>query len=180
MTTQTSFCRNYKLPKCETIPECFMDFIDLRQKALIIFLLITTQVVAQSPEYQAKKQRLLQERSPFEKIVSQEEPRELVYEDELVIAFRGLRDQAPVHLLIVPKRRINTVNDLNDEDALLLGRMILVAKKIAKEKGIDETGYRLVINTNEDAGQSVFHIHLHLLGGARLGPMVDQTIMKKD
>lgn len=130
---------------------------------------------SQSKQYTEKKNRLLGEMSPFEKIIARSEPRELEYEDSDVVVFKGLRDQAPVHLLIVPKRRINTLNEATVEDALLLGKMILVAQQIAKEKGIAETGYRLVFNTNEDSGQSVFHIHLHLLGGMKLGPMVDQT-----
>lgn len=147
---------------------------------LLFFCLVLPFVLrGQSQEYQVKKEKLLSEKSPFERIISREDPRALEYEDEDVVVFKGLRDQAPVHLLIVPKKRINTMNDATEADALLLGKMLLVAQKIAKKKGIAETGYRLVINTNENAGQSVFHIHMHLLGGANLGPMTDQTIMKK-
>ena len=76
--------------------------------------------------------------------------------------------------MIVPKKEIYTINDTDNSDIELLGKMMLVAKKLAKEKGISETGYRLSINVNEDAGQSVFHIHMHLLGGKKLGPMVTQ------
>ena len=101
-------------------------------------------------------------------------PATIVYEDDDVIAFVPLRLQAPVHLLIVPKKEIHTINDATDEDALVLGKLFLVAKKLAKEKGIAETGYRLSMNINEDAGQSVFHLHMHLLGGKKLGPMVTQ------
>ena len=101
-------------------------------------------------------------------------PATIVYEDDDVIAFVPLRLQAPVHLLIVPKKEIHTINDVTDEDALVLGKLFLVAKKLAKEKGISETGYRLSININEDAGQSVFHLHMHLLGGQKLGPMLTQ------
>jgi len=97
-----------------------------------------------------------------------------VYEDEDIIAFVPLRLQAPVHLLIVPKKEIHTINEVSEEDTLLLGKLFLVAKKLAKEQGISETGYRLSININEDAGQSVFHLHMHLLGGKTLGPMVTQ------
>lgn len=147
----------------------------MKQLLIIAIILVQNVCYAQTETYLEKKNRLLKEKSPFEKIVEGTEKRELFYEDDYVIAFKGLREQAPVHLLIVPKKRINTVNEITDEDALLLGKMILAAKKIAKEQGISETGYRLVMNTNEDAGQSVFHIHLHLLGGMKLGPMVDQT-----
>ena len=82
--------------------------------------------------------------------------------------------QARVHVLIVPKKEIPTINDINDKDAMVLGKLFLVAKKLAKEKGIAETGYRLVMNINEDSGQSVFHLHMHLLGGEKLGPMMTQ------
>ena len=92
-------------------------------------------------------------------------PAKIVYEDDDVIAFVPLRLQAPVHLLIVPKKEIPTVNDATDEDLIVFGKMFLVAKKLAKENGISETGYRLTVNVNEDAGQSVFHLHMHLLGG---------------
>ena len=131
--------------------------------------------VAQSPEYQIQKEQKLSTKSPFEKIVDRELPANIVYEDDEIIAFQPLGNQAPVHFLIVPKKRIPTLNDVQEEDALLIGKMVLVAQKVAKEQGVAETGYRLVFNTNEDSGQSVFHIHLHLLGGHQLGPIVDQT-----
>ncbi len=86
-----------------------------------------------------------------------------------------MRTQAPVHFLIVPKKEIYTINDISTDDTLLLGKMFLVAKELAKEKGISETGYRLSMNINEDAGQSVFHLHMHLLGGEKLGPMESQN-----
>ena len=79
-----------------------------------------------------------------------------------------------MHLLIVPKKEIHTINDVSEEDLLVLGKLFLVAKKLAKENGIAESGYRLSINVNEDAGQSVFHLHMHLLGGEKLGPMMTQ------
>ncbi len=97
-----------------------------------------------------------------------------MYQDEDVIALKSFGAQLPVHLLVIPKKRIATINDVSENEAQLLGKMILVAKQLAKEQGISETGYRLVFNTNEDAGQSAFHIHLHVLGGHRTGPMVDQ------
>ncbi|MFD2513145.1 histidine triad nucleotide-binding protein [Pontibacter locisalis] len=115
------------------------------------------------------------EGSIFSKIIKREAPATIVYEDDDVIAFVPNRLQAPVHLLIVPKKEIPTINDITEEDAMLLGKLFLVAKKLAKENGIAETGYRLAMNINEDAGQSVFHLHMHLLGGKKLGPMVTQT-----
>lgn len=142
---------------------------------LIILLLLTTSMCwSQSPEYQKKKAEKLEKSSVFTKIINRELEATIVYEDEDIIAFVPLRLQAPVHLLIVPKKEIHTINDVSEEDTLLLGKLFLVAKKLAKEQGISETGYRLTMNINEDAGQSVFHLHMHLLGGKSLGPMVTQ------
>ena len=128
----------------------------------------------QSLEYQKQKAEKIEKGSVFTKIINRELPATIVYEDDNIIAFVPLRLQAPVHLLIVPKKEIPTVNDATDEDLIVLGKMFLVAKKLAKENGISETGYRLTVNVNEDAGQSVFHLHMHLLGGAKLGPMLTQ------
>jgi len=126
------------------------------------------------PLIKKKKAKKIAAGSVFTKIINREAPATIVYEDEDIIAFVPLRLQAPVHLLIVPKKEIPTINDIEEADALMLGKMFLVAKKLAKEKGIAETGYRLSMNINEDAGQSVFHLHLHLMGGKKLGPMVTQ------
>jgi histidine triad (HIT) family protein len=123
-------------------------------------------------EYQAMKEKKLLEKSPFEKIIAGELPRNLVFEDDYVVAFVPLKPQAPVHYLIVPKKRINTVNDITDADVVALGHLFLAAKAVAEKFGISETGYRLAINTNRDAGQSEFHIHMHLLGGVDVGPMM--------
>ncbi len=144
---------------------------------VILLLVLPIFTFAQSAEYQEKKAAKLAKPSPFEGVIANAGVggnRELEYEDDDIVAFEPLRLQAPVHFLVVPKRRIPTLNDLTEEDALLVGRMILVAQQLAKKHGIDETGYRLAFNTNEDSGQSVFHIHLHLLGGKKLGPMVEQ------
>ncbi|WP_438482440.1 histidine triad nucleotide-binding protein [Oleiharenicola lentus] len=130
---------------------------------------------AGSPEYAAKKTAKLAAPSPFEAIIAGKTDTQLVYQDELCVAFVPLRRQAPVHLLIVPKKRINTLNDVSEADTKLLGHLLVVAKQLAREQGIAESGYRLTFNTNEDSGQSVFHIHLHLLGGMPLGPMLPQT-----
>ena len=143
-----------------------------------LFIFLASSAYAQSEAYQKTKEEKLGQKSPFEKIWDEELPAEVVYKDDEIIAFVPLRRQTPVHFLIVPKKRIPTINDLTAEDALLVGKMILKAKDLAKEYGIAETGFRLAFNTNEDSGQSVFHLHLHLLGGAKTGPMVDQEIMK--
>jgi len=129
---------------------------------------------SQSEIYQKNKKEKIEKGSVFTKIIKREIPATIVYEDEDIIAFVPIRLQAPVHLLIVPKKEIYTINEVTEEDTLLLGKLFLVAKKLAKEKGISETGYRLAMNINEDAGQSVFHLHMHLLGGEKLGPMMPQ------
>ncbi|MCB8978948.1 MAG: HIT domain-containing protein [Ardenticatenaceae bacterium] len=108
----------------------------------------------------------------FSKIVAGEIPADVVYQDELVTAFRDINPQAPTHILIVPNKEIATVNDLTEADELVAGRLLLVAKKLAAQEGIAEDGYRLMINCNEHGGQEVFHLHLHLLGGRPLGPML--------
>ena len=142
---------------------------------LTFCLLCGLQASGQSKAYTEKKAAKLAVKSPFEKIWDGELPAEVVYKDEEIIAFVPLRRQTPVHYLIVPKKRITTINELEDDDALLVGKMFIVARDLAKKYGIADTGYRLAINTNEDSGQSVFHLHLHLLGGMKTGPMVDQT-----
>ncbi len=90
---------------------------------------------------------------------------DLLYEDDHVLAFKDINPQAPVHFLVIPRQHISTLNDLDDSHAELIGRMYLAAKKIAKEQGIAEGGYRSLINCNAEAGQSVWHVHLHVLGG---------------
>lgn len=104
----------------------------------------------------------------FCKIIKRELPSEIVYEDDDVLAFRDIKPQAPVHVLIIPKRHIASLDDLTEEDENAMGRAMLVASKLARDLGISE-GYRVVTNCGEDAGQSVFHIHMHLLGGRSLG-----------
>lgn len=88
-----------------------------------------------------------------------------VYEDTEVYAFRDIAPQAPLHVLVVPKRHIATINDLREEDTALVGKLFLAAKQVAAEAGVAEAGYRTVMNCNAEAGQSVFHLHLHVLGG---------------
>ena len=108
----------------------------------------------------------------FAKIISGEVPADIVYRDDLVTAFRDINPAAPTHILIVPNKVIPTVNDLTEADEQTAGRLLLVAAKIAAQEGIAESGYRLIINCNNDGGQEVYHLHLHLLGGRRLGRMV--------
>ncbi len=102
---------------------------------------------------------------PFCKMVSGEINVDTLYEDEQVLAFRDINPQAPLHALIIPKTHLSTLNDVTQEQAPLLGRMMHTAVKLAAQEGYDERGYRCVINCNAEAGQSVFHIHLHLLAG---------------
>lgn len=108
----------------------------------------------------------------FSKIIAKEIPADIVYEDDLALAFRDIAPQAPVHILIIPKKEIPTVNDVEASDEAVLGRLFTVAARIAREAGIAEGGYRLIVNCNEDGGQEVFHLHMHLLGGRSLGPML--------
>ncbi|MEY8214074.1 MAG: HIT domain-containing protein [Colwellia sp.] len=114
----------------------------------------------------------MSEETIFSKIIRQEIPTPLLYQDELVSAFRDIAPRANTHILIVPNKHIATINDVCEADELAMGRMISVAKKLAKEEGIDENGYRLIINCNKDGGQEVFHVHMHLLGGQQLGAML--------
>ena len=143
--------------------------------SIFIFLILTLGANAQSKVYKDKKAYKLTQKSPFEKIWDGELPAEVVYKDKEIIAFVPLRRQTPVHFLIVPKKRITTITNMEDEDAGLVGRMFIVARDLAMKYGISETGFRLAINTNEDSGQSVFHLHIHLMGGIKTGSMVEQT-----
>lgn len=112
------------------------------------------------------------EETIFSKIIRKEIPAAIVYQDELVTAFRDIAPQAPTHILIVPNKFIPTLNHLTSDDEAAMGRLFTVAAKIAKEEGIAENGYRLIMNCNQHGGQEVFHIHLHLLGGEPLGKML--------
>lgn len=108
----------------------------------------------------------------FSKIIRKEIPSDIVFQDDKVTAFRDISPQAPTHILIIPNKLIPTVNDVQEEDEIVLGHMMIVAAKIAKQEGIDKSGYRLIVNCNEDAGQEIFHIHMHLLGGKKLGRLI--------
>jgi histidine triad (HIT) family protein len=95
-------------------------------------------------------------------------PAAMVFEDDEIMAFRDLHPQAPTHLLLIPRQHIATINDTTDENQALLGKMILRAKKIAQAEGFSDAGYRLIFNINPNGGQTVYHIHLHLLGGRQM------------
>lgn len=101
----------------------------------------------------------------FCKLVNGDIPATILYQDEDVIAFEDIMPKAPTHFLVIPKRHISTLNDLTDEDAQLVGKLPIVAAKVAKQIGISDDGYRVVMNCNEMGGQTVYHIHMHVLGG---------------
>lgn len=101
----------------------------------------------------------------FGRIAAGEIPADIVYEDDDLVAFRDLSPQAPTHILIIPRKPIRTLNDVEEADAELVGKLFLAAAKVAKQVGIAEAGYRVVVNCNAVGGQTVFHLHLHLLGG---------------
>ncbi|MBT3189969.1 MAG: histidine triad nucleotide-binding protein [Anaerolineae bacterium] len=104
----------------------------------------------------------------FCKIIAKEAPAEILYSDEFVTAFRDIQPAAPIHILIVPNKHIPSLNEVTPEDEILIGHLHTVAQKLAKEEGIAERGYRVVINTGKEGGQMVYHLHLHLMGGKKL------------
>lgn len=108
----------------------------------------------------------------FCKIVARELPSNIVYEDEDVLGFHDIQPQAPVHLLFIPKKHVASMNEMGEEDWPLLGKLHKAAVQTAKQMGLSESGYRLINNCGKDAGQVVFHLHYHLLGGGPLGPLV--------
>jgi histidine triad (HIT) family protein len=112
------------------------------------------------------------EETIFSKIIRREIPTDILYQDELVTAFRDINPRAPSHILIVPNKLIPTTNDIEAEDEMALGRLFTVAKKLANQEGIATDGYRLIVNCNTHGGQEVYHIHMHLLGGRPLGPLL--------
>ncbi len=112
------------------------------------------------------------EETIFSKIIRKEISADILYQDDLVTAFRDINPRAPSHILIIPNKLIPTVNDVEESDELALGRMFTVAKKLAEKEGIAEDGYRLLVNCNSHGGQEVYHIHMHLVGGRPLGPLL--------
>ena len=112
--------------------------------------------------------------SIFSKIIEGKAPADILYQDELVTAFRDIHPLAPTHVLIVPNKDIDTANDLTEADEGIAGRMMRVAAIVAEKEGIADDGYRLILNCNRHGGQAIYHLHLHLLGGRPLGPMIIQ------
>lgn len=104
----------------------------------------------------------------FKQIIDREIPAEIVYEDDKCLAFKDINPQAPVHILVIPKKEIPSVAAAKEEDREILGHLMVKSAEIARDFGIEESGYRLVTNVNDDAGQSVYHIHFHLLGGRKM------------
>tara|TARA_Y200000002_G_scaffold212021_1_gene174941 strand:+ start:7 stop:348 length:342 start_codon:yes stop_codon:yes gene_type:complete len=110
----------------------------------------------------------MENKSVFEMILSGDLKSDIIYEDNQIFAIHDINPIAKIHILIIPKKKIATINDLSIDDIDLIGSMFLCAKDLAKKFGIDQSGYRLLFNTNDDAMQTVFHIHLHLIGGEKL------------
>lgn len=108
----------------------------------------------------------------FEKIIAGEAPAKIVYQDDRVTAFHDIAPKAPVHILVVPNKPIPSAADVTPDDENMLGHMFIVARRVAEEMGIAQSGYRLIINCGHDGGQEVMHLHMHLVGGHRLGPML--------
>ncbi len=105
----------------------------------------------------------------FDKIIARQIPADIVYEDDRALAFRDINPCAPTHVLVIPKRRIATVNDVTPADEADLGHLFIVAQKVAAQEGVAKDGYRLVVNCNDHGGQSVYHLHMHVVGGQPLG-----------
>ncbi|WP_321328579.1 histidine triad nucleotide-binding protein [uncultured Ilyobacter sp.] len=110
----------------------------------------------------------------FTKIINREIPADIVYEDENLIAFKDINPQAPIHILVVTKKEIPTINDISPEDRVLIGEAYIILAKIAKDLGVANNGYRVITNCNSYGGQEVFHLHFHLLAGKPLGPMLSK------
>ena len=108
----------------------------------------------------------------FCKIIKKEIPSTIVYEDSEIIAFKDVNPVAPIHILVIPKKHIETLVHLKEEDEKIVGKIYTIINKIAKQEGIDETGFRVIVNCGEDGGQEVKHLHFHLLGGKRLGTKI--------
>lgn len=104
----------------------------------------------------------------FKKIIDKEIPADIVYEDDLCLAFKDIDPKAPVHVLIIPKKEIASLAESTGEDKELLGHMMVTASQVARDLGVSESGYRLVVNTNKEGGQEVYHLHMHLLGGRQM------------
>ena len=124
------------------------------------------------------------EKNIFAKIRDGEEKATIVYKNEFVTAFKDISPSAPYHIIIIPNKHIPTVNDIQDDDVIMMGHLLLAAQKIASDLEIDKSGYRLIMNCNKDGGQEVYYIHFHLLGGCPLGrilklPKESKKLMNK-
>lgn len=108
----------------------------------------------------------------FCKIIKKDIPSDIVYEDENVLAFKDINPQMPIHILVIPKKHITSIIDLKNEDELLVGKIFTVINKIAKDIGIDKTGFRIISNCGENAGQTVKHLHFHILAGEKMGEKI--------
>ena len=108
----------------------------------------------------------------FSKIIAKEISASIVYQDDLVTAFKDINPVAPVHILIVPNIEIASTNDVQPDHEQMLGHLFMVAKQVAKEQGVADSGYRLIVNNGSDSGQEVPHLHIHLIGGRKLGPLL--------
>lgn len=115
------------------------------------------------------------EETLFTKIINGDIPASIVHQDDQITAFRDISPQTPTHILVVPNKPIPTVNDVEEQDAQTLGQLFIVAAKIAKQEGIAEDGYRLIVNCGRHGCQEVFHLHMHILGGRQLGRMIPKT-----
>lgn len=129
-------------------------------------------ILAKNPVYFYFEDSEMAEETIFSKIIRREIPTDILYQDDLVTAFNDIHPQAPTHILIIPNHLIPTCNEVKASDEKALGRMITVAAKLAAEAGIAENGYRLIMNCNQHGGQEVYHIHMHLVGGEPLGPIL--------
>ncbi len=108
----------------------------------------------------------------FCKIIKKQIPADIVYEDEEILAFKDIQPAAPIHILVIPKKHIESINKLEKQDELLVGKIYTKIKDIAKQQGLEDTGYRVIVNCGKDAGQEVMHLHYHLLGGKKLGEKI--------
>lgn len=151
----------------------------MKKTLLCLWVILPILSFAQSAAYKEGKAKQLAEKSPFQDEIDGKFPERILYQDDDVMAVKSFAPQLPVHALIYPKKRIATLNDLSEDDSKIIAKMIFVGKQLAKDLGVSETGYRLTFNTNEDAGQSAFHIHMHLLGGYKTGAIVEQTWRNK-
>ena len=150
-----------------------MIFVDVFFK----FILLLNDIIIIKVPPPVSKEINMTASTIFDKIISKEIPADIIYENDKALAFKDINPQAPVHFLVIPKTPIATINDINEENAELVGHLYVVAAKVAKEMGFAEDGYRAVMNCNQNGGQTVYHIHLHVLAGKPLGwPPYQETL----